>query len=340
MSYGNYYSHGGYGYGNSYHANAGWYGEYAGKGRQPRSYIVCECGKWIYKDRKIEFCQCGRSLLHQRQRVPQQADFPPLQGASLQGARPGTGSGVSAALAALGEDPVLGQLAPLVKNILDAAGIQCEGLDSSQPKAEVKPILHADKLKQSLAKKKGALEQAQKLERQKNQKQAQIDRLQAQIDQASKELIGIENELDEKRKLVTESDAAHDALLAEGSEQIDESEDFPMDDDPDQSVSNDPAVIASKRSYLQALAGAKRRRAEAQSSSDAPPLEEKGGLMSDATMAAAASAAEASGEAPPGQGAGQPDSSAAHTLLQQVAEEVRKAAPKTNGTARDGPYNK
>ena len=265
--------------GNQRHTNGR--SHYAGRSRP---YEVCKCEKWVYLDRKKEFCTgCGCRFGDQ----PAPSTPTPTQGSLT----PAQVEQAAALAAALGDRPECTFLVPLMA----AAGISTRVAEAPPP---AKPPSLNVQTKQSLARKKEAPDQAYRSEQKFIKKREHIDKLQLQMDKANEELKELHAEMEDKKKVAAEADENHQALEQSSPEPQDDEGDLqflltalPGGEDP--RISSNPAVLALARTFSQGMASVRAKLEQEAAAESVVPTEEADTLMGDASKAAADVAAEA-----------------------------------------------
>ena len=215
------------------------------------------------------------------------------------------------------------------------------------------PTAHAQKVKESLQIQRRPLDNLHRIEKAQAARQAKTDSLQDQIIQVTQVYVKWKEELDSARTASDKAQEGHRQLLDEAEESID----CGLDEDQDmqdieaqcESVKDDPAVIAGKRSYLHALLGAKKRKADEQNkhkqeNKDTGPEKPRGptqqGEGQEAAgdlLAGVAGASEALASAT-GDGSA---AAAAMETLQKLTGALAKAtyaAPRPKAAPRSAPY--
>ena len=319
-------------YDNYYYSGSGSHGRWRNR-QNHRSYTVCQiCDRWVFDDRKKEFCTCG-------------ARFDAKQGQGPE-PTPYRGSEISEGLARLSGLPATKPIADLLQALLQAAGVQVD---------EAGPVSHAQKVKESLQGQRKALDTLHRIEKAQAARKAKIEALQAQIDSVTKDYVKGKEDLDLARVESDQAQEEHRKLLDEPEFSDCVAEDSDMHDVEQDigDVKDDPAVIAGKRSYLHALLEAKKRKAEesarleqadgSQEEPRGPVLQQEPAASGDGLSHGLAEATQALAAA-----SGDPASaSAALASINQITGALARvaaagapafAAPKPKAASRSSPY--
>ena len=222
-----------------------------------RPYEVCECGMWVFKDRKKEYCSgCGRKTGDH----PAASPDSPAPGGAL---NPKEVAQAAALAAALRANPELAFLAAR----LEAAGLPTKVPEAAQP---AKPLSLNVRTKQSLAKTKEAHDQVYRCEQKYIKKKEHIEKIQAQLDKANEELAEIQTDLESKKKVAADEDEKHQTLVQSSPETPEDTADvqfllasLPGGTDP--RVSSNPQAVALARSFSQGLASITAKLGQAES---------------------------------------------------------------------------
>ena len=137
---------------------------------------------------------------------------------------------------------------------MGAAGIPVEPLEPPCPATQ------AQRIKESLQAQKKALDNLHRMEKAQAARKARIEALQSQIDAVTKEFVRGKEELEAARHHSIQAQQEHQIILEEREFSDCIPEEIEHEDNED--IKDDPAVIAGKRSYLHALAEARKRQRE------------------------------------------------------------------------------
>ena len=234
---------------------------------------------------------------------------------------------------------------------MGAAGVPVESLEPPGPASQ------AQRIKESLQAQKKALDNLHRLEKAQAARKAKIESLQSQIDAVTKEFVRGKEELEAARQQSNQAQQEHQNILEEPEFSDCLPEELEHGDNED--IKDDPAVIAGKRSYLHALAEARKRQREEAARLDTemaeagnqevpaplfgPHAPEAAGVDHNVPDLAEASDVLAGTAGDPAAAQAALDSiSAITTTLARVAatsiSPAAGAAPKPKATARTSPY--